>query len=732
MVAVAREDADAVWAELRKAGCEIIPQVVSTREELSRSLCEFRPDAVLSDCPMPGFTALEVLDMVKPLGIPFILIAAESCEDEAVHCVSQGAKDYLLKPALKRLPSAIRNAIQFRKTARERERTLDALNHSEQRFRLLIESALDFILILKPDMTFGYASPSMRELGYTPRELDGKSMLDFIGADDVQEFERFFHAAFQPDNQPKKTEFLFRHAHGTFRVLEAIGKAIQLDASTPGVVLNARDITERRQAEETIEKLAAFARFNPNPVFELDASGRINYWNQAAQDLAKAVGVSPSTLLPADVKEVIAQSLKTGEGNLRRETRIADRTYTWAFFPIIPSQVVHGYALDITERVALEKHVRQIQKMESIGQLAAGIAHDYNNVLTVIQGYSDILLHRPMDAETRNSVEQISISAERATGLTRQLLAFSRRQVMLVKPLDLSELIANMTRRLRQTLGDGIALQFNYTPNLPLAQADTAMLEQVLTNLALNARDALPKGGIVSIGTECVKLSAADVQSNPEAREGEFVCLRFSDNGMGIESDVLPRIFEPFFTTKEVGRGSGLGLATVYGIVKQLKGWVDVTTEKGQGTVFRVYLPVSQQDACHDPNRMVTDSHSSGSETVLVVEDEPRLRGLVCGILRRHGYQVLEAASGDEAVEIWNQSKIDLLFMDLVLPGGMAGSELAERFCAERPSVKVIFTSGYSVETIPAGLTIKNGLNFLQKPYHPAVLIKVIRACLDA
>jgi CheY-like chemotaxis protein len=354
--------------------------------------------------------------------------------------------------------------------------------------------------------------------------------------------------------------------------------------------------------------------------------------------------------------------------------------------------------------------------------------------LTIIQGYTGLLLeNKDIDPEVIEPLKQVSVAAERAANLTRQLLMFSRKQVMQPQELDLNEVISNVTKFLRRILGEDITLHFNYSPDLPAIYADSGMIEQIIMNLAVNTRDALPRGGQLSIGTSMVEINEAHVQANPESRVGKFVCLRFSDNGSGIPPEVLPKIFEPFFTTKEVGKGTGLGLATVYGIVKQHQGWIEVLSKPAEGTTFRVYLP-STNGPVHSPAKSHREKVERGTERIMVVEDEPELRALVCEILKDYGYQVFEASSGPDALPIWNRAegKIDLLLTDMVMPGNMTGRELAEKLKAQKPGLKVIYTSGYSVETIGRDFSFKRGLNFLQKPYHPLALVKVVRDCLDS
>jgi two-component system, cell cycle sensor histidine kinase and response regulator CckA len=389
---------------------------------------------------------------------------------------------------------------------------------------------------------------------------------------------------------------------------------------------------------------------------------------------------------------------------------------------------------DMTEQKRLQDQLRQSQKMDAIGQLAGGVAHDFNNILTVILGHAALLRAYGKLPEMANaSAEQISQAAERAAGLTRQLLTFSRRQVMQPRQLDLNEVVSHMTRMLGRILGEDIKVQFNYSSTTPLVHADVGMLEQVLLNLAVNSRDAMPLGGRLTINISVLDISSQDVAAHPGGRAGSFVCLSVIDTGCGIEPENLPRIFEPFFTTKEVGKGTGLGLATVYGIVKQHEGWIEVATELNAGTTFRVFLPASDEPAASADEASSEISAGRGTETILVVEDEAPVRELVCNILRTHGYHVLEADCGNTALAIWREQRdrIDLLLTDLVMPDGMTGRDLAARAQSDKPGLKAIFTSGYSADIIGKDFVLQEGLNFLQKPYHPHKLAAAVRKCLE-
>jgi nitrogen-specific signal transduction histidine kinase/CheY-like chemotaxis protein/GAF domain-containing protein len=491
----------------------------------------------------------------------------------------------------------------------------------------------------------------------------------------------------------------------------------------------------RRQAEAELEKLAAFAQLNPNPAMELAGDGSLTYFNKAAVALAASIKQEhPGSLLPSNVSAIVRTCL-TSQNRVSLETRPAGRTLSWSFHPVPGSQVVHAYVEDVTERLSLEAQLRQSQKMESVGQLAAGVAHDFNNMLTIIQGHSGMLLAKSAQKpDLRDSAQAIYVAAERAANLTRQLLMFSRKNVIQLRLLDLREVVSHMSKMLERLLGETITLEFRPPSQIPLVKADIGMVEQVLMNLAVNARDAMPKGGRLAISTSPVEVNEAYVRRHPEARPGPFVCLRVTDTGCGMDRETLGRIFEPFFTTKEVGKGTGLGLATVYGIIKQHGGWIEVLSAPGTGATFSVFWPASTGPV---EAELVADSPvvevRGGEETILIVEDEPVLRDLAHVILQECGYQVLEASSGPQALEVWGRYRevIDLVLTDMAMPGGISGVELAQKLLAAKPDLKLIFASGYSVDDIDTTFVRNGRAAFLQKPYTHVTLAQAVRDCLD-
>jgi signal transduction histidine kinase/HAMP domain-containing protein/ActR/RegA family two-component response regulator len=493
----------------------------------------------------------------------------------------------------------------------------------------------------------------------------------------------------------------------------------------------------RKRAEADLEKLAAFAQLNPNPAMELAQDGALTYFNPAAAELANSVGVTqPRAILPSNIRNIVQTCLGNRQSRINLETKTQGRTFAWLFHPVHASKVVHAYVEDITDRLSLEAQLRQSQKMESVGQLAAGVAHDFNNMLTIIQGHSGMLLAKSGEkAELFESAQAIYFAAERAANLTRQLLMFSRKNVMQPKLVDLREIVGHMTKMLERLLGETIRLEFQPPAEIPLITADAGMMEQIIMNLAVNARDAMPGGGVLSISTRQVELADADVQSHPEARPGSFVCLAVTDTGSGMDKETMARIFEPFFTTKEVGKGTGLGLATVYGITKQHDGWLDVESDVSKGTTFSVFFPASSQPVeAKAAQAAPTAEVLGGSETILIVEDEPVLRDMAHVILKDCGYHIFEAKSGREALIVWDrhQAAIDLVLTDVVMPEGISGMDLAHKLMATKPSLKVVFASGYSMDNLDTAFVRNGRAGFLQKPYTHLTLAQAVRNALDA
>jgi signal transduction histidine kinase/ActR/RegA family two-component response regulator len=484
------------------------------------------------------------------------------------------------------------------------------------------------------------------------------------------------------------------------------------------------------------DSMTSFAEGHPDPVLHFDGHGRLVYANPAATGMAKSCGRgSPGDLLPPEAAGFLHNTESLHRDRVRLETSLGGRTFSWLFFRGHPPGLVHCHVQDITERQQMEAQWRHAQKIESVGRLAAGIAHDFNNVLTVVQGHTGLLRSDPAGTPTmKESVQQIARAAERGSKLTTQLLAFSRRNVLQRQALDLNEVVTQISSLLNRTLGEDLTYQFSYASDLPKVNADPGLIEQVIMNLAANAREAMPKGGQLVLSTSKVDVDETYVQRHPaDARPGRFVCLTVSDTGCGMDAATLGRIFEPFFTTNEPGQGRGLGLAAVYGIVKQHQGWIEVRSQPGQGSTFRVFLPPDRKEA-EAAASLPDEALPGGTETILVVEDEPPVRWIVKEVLGKYGYHVLEAGNGVEALAQWHQNhaNIAMLLTDMIMPVGLSGQDLAEKFSSQKPDLKVMYISGYSLQVAGRGLSVLDGLNFLQKPFDGARLALAVRQCLDA
>lgn len=648
----------------------------------------------------------------------------------------------------------------------ERRRAEEVLAEKEHRFRLMIQNVNDMLLILDPDGTVSFVSPACSPmLGYVAHDLIGKSAYSFMHVDDVAWVRSALQGLFESKDRVIVLAFRQIHRDGTVLWVEASGTNLLDDPTIEGVILAVRDISRRRQSElETLEWRRRYDLLTlaaGNVVYDCALDGSVVWGGGFEQMLGYATKDMQGGLMqwlervhPDDVERVrnqfaqFAQSQTQCTG-FRIEYRYRRRDGTYALvedvnYPYFNEQGIAerfiGMLVDITtrrkvdeENAKLAASLRQAQKMESIGRLAGGVAHDFNNLLTVISGnVSFAMLDLQIQDPLYESMTEISRAVDSAAALTRQLLAFSRKQVIDPRVLNLNTLVERLHKMLTRLLGEDIELRANLSATLAQVRVDPGQVEQVIVNLAVNARDAMPDGGCLTLETANVTLDEAFCRDRGLAQPGEFVMLAITDDGCGMDEEIKAHLFEPFFTTKEQGKGTGLGLSTVYGVVAQNGGVIDVFSEPLHGTTFKIYLPRTDAEPQSLQDRPLTRL-PRGGETIILVEDDDMVREVAVRLLKRQGYRVHAYANGGEAMMAAGEisEEFNLLITDVVMPG-INGRILAQNLRALRPSMKVLFTSGYTGDVMIHHGMLDEGIEFIAKPYTLEQLAQRVRDVLDA
>ncbi len=630
----------------------------------------------------------------------------------------------------------------------------------------LVESSLDCVIAIDHEgRIIEFNKAAEKTFGYRRTDVLGKNMAKLI----VPPHLRHRHddgigrylATGVGRNLGRRLELTAQRADGTEFPVELSISAV---ATQPPIFAGfLRDITDRVEAQRelarTMERFELVTRATNDVIYDRDPRSHDVWWSDAFTRIYGAPHLDGHTGYEAwldrlhpedrtDVRQSLEKTIAGGETTWSAEYRfrrhdstyakLFDRAYVMRDKDGTPTRII-GAMMDLTERHRLEEQLLRSQKMEAIGQLSGGIAHDFNNLLTIID-CNLFLVSRGIASEaptTRQALttylDEIAQTSARAASLTRQLLMVSRNQPVRQTTTDLNGVVIEMTRMLQRVLGEHVELRVDTSAALPAIMADVGMIEQVVLNLAVNARDAMPDGGSLTIATGISTLRETTQMQGLEVRAGTYVKLVVTDTGQGIPAEVLPKIFDPFFTTKDIGKGTGLGLSTVYGIVRQHRGGIEVSSQPGHGTTFVVCLPMTRAATVVEPPPSQRTDVPEGTETILVVEDEQVLRAGIASFLRRCGYSVLEAASAVAALGIWDKHRdaIALVLTDMVMPAGMSGRDLAARLRSERPQLPILYTSGYAAELANSGEPLVEGENFIEKPYAPSKLAQLIRCTLD-
>ncbi len=631
----------------------------------------------------------------------------------------------------------------------ERKRAEEAVRASEAEMKALFKSMTDVIIVFDRDGRHLKIAPTKPRQLYRPvPERLGKTIHEIFPPDMADMFLTQIERALTT-HHTQRVEYSL-DMHGELRWYDASVSPMTDDT----VVWVARDITERKRAEaerqKSEERYRDLVENAHDIIYSHDLAGNYTSMNKAGEEIT---GYTLTESLRLNLSDTVAPECMEKVHEMMRRKLSGERLTAYEIEIIakdghrVPVEVntkyvyengvpvgIQGIARDVTRRRQLEEQLRQSQKMEAIGQLAGGVAHDFNNLLTAINGYTALALRQADQHRTIKSyLEEVQKAGERAANLTRQLLAFGRKQILQPVSLDLNNIVSDMNKMLQRLIGEDIVLTAKLPNELRTINADPGQIEQVLVNLVVNARDAMPLGGHLTIETANVQLDREYARTHVGVNPGNYVMLAVSDSGMGMTEEIRERIFEPFFTTKDKGKGTGLGLSTVYGIVQQSGGSIWVYSEPDRGSSFKVYLPEAAPSADLPTGRDLDEEDvTRGSETVLLVEDEDVVRGLAAHILEDAGYRVIKARGGDEAIDLCSREAehIDLLLTDVVMPE-KSGKDVADRLTSLRPGLRVLFMSGYTDDAIVNHGVLDSGIEFIQKPFTPHTLSRKVREVLD-
>jgi PAS domain S-box-containing protein len=752
------EDAELNLHELERAGFRCAPQIISTRAEFLEQLGRFPFDIVLADYRLPDWNGMDAFSEMRQAGrdVPFILVTGTLGEEVAVECIKQGITDYVLKEHLARLPLVVARALEERALRYARKFMVQALRQSEANSLFLFaNNPLPMWVIESETLQFVQVNDAaLRHYGYDRMDFLRMSAGELHPAEEVPKL----LAALQESNPRDQLAGQWHHRKKDGSVIDVEMFLHQMEYSgNAAALVVAQDITERKRAEEEKQKFFTLVEYSRDFIAVADLQDNVQYVNPAGRAML-GIGETESVagthsldyVVPADlpmVHETVLPALYANghwEGELHFRHRQTGQSLPMDFvgFRVTDRRTgeprfVATVSRDMSERRALEQQLRHAQKFEAFGQLAGGIAHDFNNVIGAIQGWAELGEEQaaPGNPTLEGYFKKIHVQCDRVSALIRQLLAFARRQILEPRNITLNQTVRDVMNLLDKLIGKDVEIKTVQAEDLSAVRADPTQIEQVLMNLCINSRDAMPKGGRIDIETRNASFSEEDCRRNRGFQPGRFAELRVSDTGEGMDAATRERIFEPFFTTKGTGKGTGLGLATVYGIIKQHNGFIHVESELGKGSCFRIFLPVNEAPAPGDIHPPLFDDLPvrGGSETILLADDHEGICEMAQSVLKAKGYRVLLAHDGEEAVEVFTAHRdvISLVLLDVIMPR-RSGPEVFAAIKKLNPGISVVFATAYSNETAALADLAGRGVAVLRKPYTPSSLCRRVREVLDA
>jgi len=712
-------DAELAQREIRK----VLPQSefvqVDHEEAFMDALREFRPDIILSDYALPRFDGMRALTLALQHApdTPFIVMTGSMNEETAVACMKAGAWDYVIKEHIKRLGSAVLSVLDQRAVKQEKLQAERSLQESEELFRNVFQNHTAVKLIIDPDTGrfVDINEAAVAFYGWSREEMLRMRVQDLTTLPEDEIRKRMDDVRNRRKNH---FEAQHRRADGSLRDVEIFSSRIEVKGKVylHSIVI---DITERKQIEAERERLMTAIQQLGEIILITDTTGKILFVNQAFETITgyspqEAIGRTSRILKRGVQDEAFYKHLwdtithgrtwKSRIVNRKKDGTLYTESATISPVKTPSGKITHYVAVkrDITDHLELEARFQHAQKLEAIGRLAGGVAHDYNNMINVILGYTQMAMAQIQDRpKIYEQLELVMAAARRSSEITQQLLAFARKQTIQPKIISLNAAVENSMKMLQRLIGENIEIAWHSGETAGSVYVDPVQLEQMLANLCVNARDAIADVGKLTIETDRVTIDDTYCSAHPEALPGDYAVLEVSDNGCGMSAEVMEKIFDPFFTTKEVGKGTGLGLASVYGIVRQNKGFIHVYSEEGKGTTFRIYFPHHEEPGEIVETRQTVTPVKGKGERILVVEDEPMLIEVTREILKAAGYAVVTTTRPQEALQIVSSDTIgfELLVSDVVLPE-MNGKELAKRIREHLPDIRVLFMSGYTANAV--------------------------------